>query len=196
MSDTWQNISKKRGIPLNDQFFLVYCETKEKMYGFERTLKERYGFEFIRAYSGGLLVGPWMYVNLNTGFMFYGNVGADIISGPVIGDHALTMEEFILIADIYQKYRGFSLLVFSEEGQKRKEESDRKAREYKAPSYHTARSETIEEYRNNVRKCLLERCNEAETDDYLELYDDYLERFYSDYKWDPITAASAIMFGF
>ena len=94
---------------------MVYCETKEKMYDFERRMKEDYGFEFIQAYSRGLLTGPWMYFNLNTKFMFYGNVGVNLLSGPVIGEHALKMDEFVQIAGIYKKYNGKSLLSFTGE---------------------------------------------------------------------------------
>ena len=196
MGKTWQRISDERGIPLNDQYFMVYCETKEKMYEFRKKLYEEYDFIFIDAYSGGLPTGPWIYANLNSKFMFYGNIGVNLLSGPVVGDHALTMEEFIQIADIYRKYKGYSLLVFSEEGQRKKEESDRKAMQRKIPEYYDAKSVTIDEYKENIRKCLLDRCNEREAEQLMKLYEEDIDSFLNEKNWTPGTAAFAMMMGY
>lgn len=197
MSGTWQSISRERGTPLNDQYFMVYCETKEKMYDFRERMKENYGFEFIPAYSGGLLTGPWMYFNLNTRFMFYGNIGVNVLSGPVIGEHALTMDEFVQIADIYKKYEGKSLLAFTEEGQRHYEErNNREYKEYVSP--YNVEEMTFEEYKIAVMECLKRAmdgyCQEAIENSYKE-YREELPEFYRK-KFSPEAAATAILYDF
>ena len=110
----WKEFSEKHGIPVNDQYFLVYCETREKMEAYARMLQKEYGFKKIYVNPGTIPRGTWIYINLNTKLMFHGNIGVDVLDGPVVGNHALTMDEFILIADIYRKYEGHRLLVFPE----------------------------------------------------------------------------------
>jgi len=112
MGRPWQNISKERGIPLNDQYFMVRCETNEKMYAFARHMKETYGFELIDACSGGIPFGASMFFNLTTGFMFYVNLGLNNLSGPWIGDVSITMEEFTEIVEIYRRHTENGSFVF------------------------------------------------------------------------------------
>ena len=108
----WKDYSKLNDIPINDQYFLVYCETREKMEAFARMLQKEYGFKKIYVNPGTIPRGPWIYINLNTKLMFHGNIGVDVLKGPVVGDHAITMEEFLQIVRIYRKYEGYGLLNF------------------------------------------------------------------------------------
>ena len=109
---TWQSFSKEKGVELNDQYFLVYCETIEKTYEFEEELQDKFGFIGIPASGGALPSGPWIYANLNTKYMFIGKIGVNLLSGPVVGNHALTRTEFLEIVNIFMKYEGLSMLVF------------------------------------------------------------------------------------
>lgn len=109
---TWQSISMERGIPLNDQYFMVRCETNEKMYGFRKRMEEEYGFEWIDAASGGIPYGSSMFINLNSGLMFYCNLGVNNLSGSWIGNAAISMDEFIKIVEIYRKHTEHGYFVF------------------------------------------------------------------------------------
>lgn len=112
MGKPWQNISRERGIPLNDQYFMVRCQTYEKMCEFARNMEKRYGFELIDACSGGIPRGVGMFFNLTTGFMFYVNLGLNNLSGPWIGDMPIMMDEFIEIVEIYRRHTENGHFVF------------------------------------------------------------------------------------
>ncbi len=112
MGKTWQRISDERGIPLNDQYFMVRCETTEKMYEFRKRMEKEYGLEWIDAASGGIPYGAGMFINLNSGLMFYCNLGANNLSGPWIGNKAISMDEFVQIAEIYRKHTEKGLFDF------------------------------------------------------------------------------------
>ena len=114
MPNTWRNYSKQNNIPINDQYFLIYCETVDRMNEFARILHDSYGLKKIDANPGSIPRGPWIYANLNTKLMFHGNIGVDVLGGPVIGGHAIMMEEFIDILEMFKKYDGLRLLQFDD----------------------------------------------------------------------------------
>jgi hypothetical protein len=114
MTNTWKNYSKQNDIPINDQYFLIYCETVDKMHEFARILHDSYGLTKIDANPGSIPRGPWIYANLNTKLMFHGNIGVDVLGGPVIGGHAILMEEFIDILEMFKKYDGLKMLQFDD----------------------------------------------------------------------------------
>ena len=101
MVNNWKEYLSLNDIPINDQYFLVYCETREKMESYARMLHEEHGFKRINVNPGNIPRGPWVYVNLNTMLMFHGNIGVNVLEGPVIGNHALTMDDFLQIVKIY-----------------------------------------------------------------------------------------------
>ena len=112
MGQSWQQYSRDNGIELNDQYFLIGCDDHEETRRTMGFLRDNYGFKPINVGSNSLPRGPWVYANLNTRLMFTGNVGINILSGDVIGNHAVTPEEFFMIADIFEKYKGMNLLQF------------------------------------------------------------------------------------
>ena len=112
MNRTWKDYSEEKGIDINDQYFLVYCETVNEMEEFARILNKDYGIHRIDVNPGSIPRGPWLYVNLNTGLMFHGNIGVNVLGGPVIGGHALKMHEFLGILNTYSKYDGLGILEF------------------------------------------------------------------------------------
>ena len=56
---------------------------------------------------------PWLYVDITTKQFAYGMPGIGIVG--VIGDHAITIEEFMVIFNIYKKYENKGLFVFHNE---------------------------------------------------------------------------------
>ena len=56
---------------------------------------------------------PWFYISLNTKLWFSGMIGVNLLSGDeFVGNHAITLNEFYLIDDIFKKYEGHNLLSF------------------------------------------------------------------------------------
>lgn len=62
----------------------------------------------------------WLYINIESKVFRKGRVG--IALTKVVGDHAITFDEFVLIYNIYQKYEGFSTLKMTLQEQKEFEE--------------------------------------------------------------------------
>ena len=115
MSKTWKQYSEEQGVELNDQYFLIYCGNNDRTSECMKQLHSQYGFKGIPVGAGSLPRGPWFYANINTRFMFTGTIGVNTLSGPVIGNHALTMDDFLEILDIYERYKGYGLLKFPDE---------------------------------------------------------------------------------
>ena len=53
---------------------------------------------------------PWVWVNIET--KVYGRGRPGVAYAGVIGSHAITIEEFKTIYDIYKKYVGYAVLDF------------------------------------------------------------------------------------
>ncbi len=62
----------------------------------------------------------WLYVNIYSKVFAKGRGG--IALTKVVGDHAITFEEFKTIYNIFKKYEGFSTLKMNEQEQKEFEE--------------------------------------------------------------------------
>lgn len=87
---------------LNYLFCLVYIKGCESEF-WKYMSQEKFKFEF----GGGC---PWVFVNINKKTYKKGKAG--ICFGPVFGDHAVTVEEFKTIWEIYKKYEGLNPLEF------------------------------------------------------------------------------------
>ena len=57
----------------------------------------------------------WLYVNIYSKVFAKGRAG--IALTKVVGDHAITFDEFVTIYNIYKKYEGFSTLKMTKEEQ-------------------------------------------------------------------------------
>lgn len=70
------------------------------------------GWEAGMSYDKGFYQGyvDWIYVNLNTKIVVPGMLGIDLFKP--IGNHAITIEEFKTIYEIYKKYTGKKVLEF------------------------------------------------------------------------------------
>ena len=58
----------------------------------------------------------WVFINILSKVYAPGRPG--VAYTKVVGDHAITFEEFSIIYEIYKKYEGFSALKMTEEEQK------------------------------------------------------------------------------
>ena len=67
-------------------------------------------------HKGHYDVCPWVFVNITHKIFAYGMPGIKIVQA--IGDHAITIDEFFTIWNIYAKYKGFDLLAMDEAEQK------------------------------------------------------------------------------
>ena len=56
---------------------------------------------------------PWLHVDITTKQYAYGMPGVAIVG--VIGEHAITIDEFMIIFNIFKKYENKELFVFNEE---------------------------------------------------------------------------------
>ena len=78
-------------------------------------------YEFLRneGYAYGAHKGnfgcPWAHVDITTKQFAYGMPGAELVGA--IGNHAITIDEFITIYNIYKKYNGLSALKLPEQAQ-------------------------------------------------------------------------------
>ena len=75
--------------------------------------------EFLRGegYTLGFHKGnygcPWIYADITTKQYAYGMPGVEVVGE--IGNHAITINEFMTIYNIYKKYEGKSIFVFHKE---------------------------------------------------------------------------------
>lgn len=91
--------------------FLVYDKTlgnsDAPFYAFLRSKGYTYGTH------KGNFGCPWAHVDITTKQYAYGWPGVEIVG--VIGDHAISIDEFMTIYNIYAKYEGLSLMKMSEQ---------------------------------------------------------------------------------
>ena len=77
------------------------------------------GFENAKGYKGWEGV-DWLFVNIYSKVFTKGR--PSIAYAPVVGDHAITFDEFVVIYNIFKKYEGFSTLKMTAQEQKEFEE--------------------------------------------------------------------------
>lgn len=70
------------------------------------------GFKFI-GYHGNYGICPWAYVNITRKGYAYAIPGISL--AQPIGNHAITIKEFMTIYNIYKKYDGKELFTFHSE---------------------------------------------------------------------------------
>lgn len=89
--------------------FLVYDESFKNMGApFFSWLRSN---GFTCGFHHGSFGCPWMHVNITRKQYAYGMPGVQIVKE--IGNHAITLDEFVTIYHIYEKYQGLSVLVFN-----------------------------------------------------------------------------------
>ncbi|MBR4272815.1 MAG: hypothetical protein IKQ30_08255 [Bacteroidales bacterium] len=64
-------------------------------------------------YKGHYSSCDWVFINITNKLYAYGMPGIEIIKP--IGNHAITIDEFMQIYNIYEKYKGLSTLEFEED---------------------------------------------------------------------------------
>lgn len=112
---------EERKLNSNSSCFLIKDERLKKdwhltpIYQF---LKEN-GFAVVKG-SYNIEGIDWLFVNIHSKLYAKGRPG--IGYAPVVGDHAITFDEFVTIYNIYKKYEGFSTLKMTAQEQKEFEE--------------------------------------------------------------------------
>ena len=64
------------------------------------------------SYQSSLPRGPWIYVNVETNVFRYGTVGIAIVPN-VVGNHAVSVADFISINEIFKSYSNIPFLKLS-----------------------------------------------------------------------------------
>ena len=112
---------EERKLNSNSSCFLIKDERIKN--GWRQTpiyqfLKEE-GFEWGKGYKAieGI---DWMFINIHSKVYAIGRPG--IGYAPVVGNHAITFDEFVVIYNIFKQYEGFSTLKMNAEEQKEFEE--------------------------------------------------------------------------
>ena len=88
--------------------FLIYDES------FRNNDSPFFGYLINQGYSYGSSKGnygcPWLYVDITTKQIAYGMPGIALVG--VIGEHAITIDDFMVIYEIYKKYENKGLFIF------------------------------------------------------------------------------------
>lgn len=144
----------------------------------------------------------WLYINIYSKVYAPGVPGVGVTT--VVGDHAITFEEFQTIYNIYKKYEGFSTLKMNEQEQKefveycvRCETDKPKWEAWEKEFYQPPGQMTLEEYKQKVRKCLLDmqNCTPERADELMADYEEEIKEALFDIKWPPNVIAGAIASG-
>lgn len=139
----------------------------------------------------------WLYVNIYSKVFAKGRGG--IALTKVVGDHAITFEEFKTIYEIFKKYEGFSTLKMNEQEQKEFEEYLRRIEEEPHPiTQFIYLPEDFEEYKQKVRECLhimVKAYTPEDVDKLMSEYADDIKEAFSDFKWKINVTAGAITSG-
>lgn len=144
------------------------------------------GFQ-IWSRSKGVYDGvDWIYVNLNSKCYANGIPGASVTA--MIGNHAVTLEEFKIIYRIFKKYEGLEVLMFSK---KEQEDRHRKIQEADAANKKFWEEMNFEKYLSLLKLLLadsLRFLSEAELSDYIESEVKYIKQMY-DERFSPYQVA-------
>ena len=96
---------------MEDKVYLLVYYEKPKDIDFTKTIVSEYlnknGFKCTAGYWGC----PWYFVDIENMEFKPGRPGVGY--GKVLGEHAITFEEFKTIFDIYKKYHNKSLFDFT-----------------------------------------------------------------------------------
>ena len=109
----------ERKISDNASCFLIKDERLKKdwhltpIYAFLE--QEGFRSEYVGTNLGDREGIDWLYINIYSKVFTKGRAG--IALTKVVGDHAITFDEFVTIYNIFKKYEGFSTLKMTKEEQ-------------------------------------------------------------------------------
>ena len=139
----------------------------------------------------------WLYVNIYSKVFAKGRGG--IALTKVVGDHAITFEEFKTIYEIFKKYENFSTLKMNEQEQREFEEYLSRIEEEPHPiTQFIYLPEDFEEYKQKIRECLhvmVKAYTPEDVDKLMSEYADDIKEAFSDFKWKINVTAGAIASG-
>lgn len=138
----------------------------------------------------------WIYINIYSKVYAPGVPGVGVTT--VVGDHAITFEEFRTIYNIFKKYEGISTLKMNAQEQKYFEVSCKGVEEkHKAWEKYMYKPDDFMEYKQKIRECLIDmhKYTPERADELMQTYEaDFEEAFY-DAKWDINVMAGAMASG-
>lgn len=154
------------------------------------------GEGFITWGKKGVFFTDWVYINILSKVYAPGVPGVGITK--VVGDHAISFEEFKIIYSIFKNYEGFSTLKMNEQEQKDFEESCRRTEEKnKAWEKYMYKPDNFMEYKQKVRECLIDMHNYTpeHADELMLMYAEDFHEFFFDAKWNiNVTAGAMAMY--
>ena len=139
---------------------------------------------------------PWYFIDIVNKKYKPGRPGLSY--GKVIGEHAITFEEFKTIYDIYKKYKGLSdLSMTKEEDIKKKQETKQieQKRSQEIIMYCKWTECSFEKYKKQVKWCLINyhHYDMKRIKEDFEIYNDEdFKEWYND-KWAPATVATGMV---
>ncbi len=95
---------------LHGEAFVVY---DKQFYDWDSQIFEwlkKEGFAY--AWHKGNFGCPWAFINITHKIFACGMPGVEITKAT--GNHAITLDEFMIIYDIYKKYEGLQLMSFKQ----------------------------------------------------------------------------------
>lgn len=192
---------EERTISAGASCFLIKDESLKQ--GWRSTIYDWLKAEgFITWGRKGTYNTDWIYINIFSKVYAPGVPGVGVTK--VVGDHAITFEEFKTIYNIYKKYEGFGTLKMNEQEQKAFEEYCAKC-EANKPKWEAWEKEfgqppgqmDLTEYKQKVRKCLIDmqNCTPERADELMASYEEEIKEALFDIKWPPNVIAGAMTSG-
>ena len=130
---------------------------------------------FKAEYFGHGNVDNAIYVNINSKVYTWGMAGVGL--SPVVGDHAIHIDEFKQIYEIFKKYSGFTFSIYTKEDQKAyddymamipilKEQTEKNRKEY------FSKNPTYEEWCHDIACKIMEDESYSQHTSMEEIFDD------------------------
>ena len=196
-----KELKKEKRISTGGSCFLIKDESLLKGWG-SPVYKWLYDKGFVSWGTRGIYKGvDWVFVNPYSKVFAPGLRGYKVTS--VVCDHAVTLEEFDVIYNIFKKYEGLDVLMMTKEEQ---EEHDKKWNAIEENQRKYVSELTYEKFFNEVKEKLAEylkhrRLTEEELIAYMKKQEDVIKEAYEENKrmftdeqeeWEHVHYASSV----
>ena len=102
-----KNINKSDLLKSGTACFLVRFSNDSENEKLLKYLKEN-DYNWVNV-SSSIPRGPWYFINLNTKMCIVGRIGIGQVS-EVVGNHAISVDDYIMIAELFKKYDGLRFI--------------------------------------------------------------------------------------
>lgn len=196
-----KELKKEKKISTGGSCFLIKDANLLKGWG-SPVYKWLYDKGFVSWGTRGIYKGvDWVFVNPYSKVFAPGLRGYKVTS--VVCDHAVTLEEFEVIYNIFKKYEGLDVLMMNKEEQ---EEHDKKWHAIREEERKYVNELTYEKFFNEVKEELVLRlddrcCTEEELIAYMKKEEDVIKEAYEENKriftdeqeeWEHVHYASSV----